>query len=105
MADYDRLKWSPRETQLKHLPRLLTLAKQFRLPMFLHSRTPESHADLTAAMKEAGWVNPSDASDGQRQWVGGVVHSFTGTRAEVKELVSACDDDADDRWTWVCILA
>lgn len=57
--------------------------------MFLHSRTPESHVDFVEAMKEAGWVNPFKADDGgDRDWVGGVVHSFTGTKEEVQELVS-----------------
>ncbi|GFZ50121.1 Deoxyribonuclease Tat-D [Saitozyma sp. JCM 24511] len=79
--DYDRLHHSPRETQLKHLPALLALAREFQLPMFLHSRTSESHVDLVAALRAAGW---GDRGEG---WKGGVVHSFTGTKAEVQELV------------------
>jgi TatD DNase family protein len=51
--------------------------------MFLHSRTSESHGDLVAALKGAGW------GDRGAGWKGGVVHSFTGTKAEVQELVSA----------------
>ncbi|KAI9632991.1 uncharacterized protein MKK02DRAFT_35211 [Dioszegia hungarica] len=87
--DYDRLNWSPKETQLRHLPRLLLLSKRFRLPMFLHSRTPESHVDLIKAMRDAGWVSPftEGTGAGEKEWVGGVVHSFTGTTEEVKELV------------------
>lgn len=50
--------------------------------MFMHSRTSESHVDLVAALRAAGW---GDRGEG---WKGGVVHSFTGTKAEVQELVS-----------------
>ncbi|WWD20111.1 hypothetical protein CI109_104586 [Kwoniella shandongensis] len=76
--DYDRLHHSPKEIQLKHLPSLLLLSKTFNLPLFLHSRTSESHVDLVRILKEVGW---------EAGWGGGVVHSFTGTVAEMKELV------------------
>jgi TatD DNase family protein len=76
--DYDRLKFAPKETQLKHLPRLLLLSKKFNLPMFLHDRHPEAHRDFVRILKEVGF-GPD--------WPGGVAHSFTGTMAEMKELV------------------
>ncbi|KAL1408307.1 hypothetical protein Q8F55_005113 [Vanrija albida] len=76
--DYDRLKFAPRETQLKHLPRLLRLSQKYHLPLFLHDRHPEAHADFVRILKEVGY-GPS--------WAGGVVHSFTGTKAELQELL------------------
>lgn len=78
--DYDRLKFAPKETQLKHLPRLLLLSKKYNLPLFLHDRHPEAHRDLVRILKEVGF-GPD--------WPGGVAHSFTGTMAEMEELVSA----------------
>ncbi|KAK8849486.1 hypothetical protein IAR55_004820 [Kwoniella newhampshirensis] len=76
--DYDRLHHSPKEVQLKHLPSLLLLSKTFKLPLFLHSRTSESHFDLVRILRDVGW---------ETWWGGGVVHSFTGTEGEMKELV------------------
>ncbi|WWC93031.1 uncharacterized protein L201_007995 [Kwoniella dendrophila CBS 6074] len=78
--DYDRLHHSSKETQLKHLPELLKLSNEFKLPLFLHSRTSESHNDLVKILKNVNW----DSSWGGG---GGVVHSFTGTENEMKELV------------------
>ncbi|WWC65660.1 uncharacterized protein I303_108281 [Kwoniella dejecticola CBS 10117] len=77
--DYDRLHYSPRETQLKYLPDLLKLSEEYRLPLFLHGRSSESHVDLVRVLKEIGW-SPS--------WGGAVLHSFTGTISEMKELVN-----------------
>lgn len=81
--DYDRLKFAPKETQLKHLPRLLLLSKKFNLPLFLHDRHPEAHSDFLRILKEVGF-GPG--------WPGGVAHSFTGTTAEMHELVSAYNE-------------
>ncbi|KAK1923776.1 hypothetical protein DB88DRAFT_505539 [Papiliotrema laurentii] len=77
--DYDRLHFASRQTQQAHLPALLLLSKRFHLPLFLHSRHPEAHTDLVAALNQVGW----DA----QTWPGAVVHSFTGTISEVDELV------------------
>jgi TatD DNase family protein len=77
-ADYDRLHYAPKEVQLKHFPPLFDLSKTFRLPLFLHSRSPEAHVDFVKILRDAGW---------DETWPGGVVHSFTGTIAEAKELV------------------
>ncbi|WVQ96182.1 hypothetical protein IAU59_003285 [Kwoniella sp. CBS 9459] len=76
--DYDRLHHSPKETQLAHLPALLRLSERYKLPLFLHSRTSESHVDLVRILKDVGWST---------EWGGGVVHSFTGTESEMRELV------------------
>ena len=78
MADYDRLHYAPKDVQLKHFPPLLDLANTFRLPLFLHSRSSEAHIDFVKILRDAGW---------DETWPGGVVHSFTGTIAEAKELV------------------
>ncbi|WVF68644.1 hypothetical protein IAT40_003414 [Kwoniella sp. CBS 6097] len=77
--DYDRLHHSSKETQLEHLPALLRLSEGYKLPLFLHSRTSESHTDLVRILTEIGWST---------EWGGGVVHSFTGSEAEMKELVN-----------------
>lgn len=99
MVDYDRLHYAPKDVQLKHFPPLLALSKTFRLPLFLHSRSSEAHVDFVKILKEAGWGD---------SWPGGVVHSFTGTIEEAKELVrrspsTSCVALTDKRWTWVCI--
>ena len=78
MVDYDRLHYAPKEIQLKHFPPLLALSKTFCLPLFLHSRSSEAHVDFVKILKGAGWDST---------WPGGVVHSFTGTVEEAKELV------------------
>jgi TatD DNase family protein len=97
MVDYDRLRYAPKEVQLKHFPPLLALSKTFRLPLFLHSRSSEAHVDFVKILKEAGWDST---------WPGGVVHSFTGTIEEAKELVCQLlhtkSRPADERWTWDC---
>lgn len=57
--------------------------------MFLHSRHPEAHIDFLRLLDEAGWTqDQAQNPDGRGQWPGAVVHSFTGTRAEMEELVS-----------------
>ncbi|EIW71710.1 hypothetical protein TREMEDRAFT_67918 [Tremella mesenterica DSM 1558] len=75
--DYDRLHHSPRETQLRYLPKLLSWAKEFNLPLFLHSRSSEAHVDLMRILREVGW---------DESWRG-VIHSFTGTKEEMYELI------------------
>lgn len=77
-SDYDRLKFSDKDTQLRHLPRLLELSKRFKLPMFLHDRHPEAHADFVRLLREAGFDST---------WPGGVAHSFTGTVEEMEQLL------------------
>lgn len=84
VADYDRLHYSPADTQRRHLPYLLSLAEKYGLPMFLHSRHPDAHKDLVKGFKAAGWEKGVQQSRGRT----GVVHSFTGSREEMEELVN-----------------
>jgi len=84
-ADYDRLQYSSIETQLKNLPSLLRFSRTFHLPLFLHSRTSNAHRDLVRTLRDVAWGGMGDG------WPGGVVHSFTGTMEEMKELVRVPD--------------
>lgn len=76
--DYDRLQWSPKETQLKYFRAQLDLAASLPdcPPLFLHSRA--AHEDFLACLKEHHDNLPRR----------GVVHSFTGTLEEMQELVA-----------------
>jgi TatD DNase family protein len=96
IADYDRLHHSPADTQRQHLPYLLSLAEKYGLPMFLHSRHPDAHKDLVKVFKAAGWEKGAQQMRGRT----GVVHSFTGSREEMEELVS---QDLSSR-SWLCKL-
>ena len=60
----------------------LALAKKYHLPLFLHSRS--AHADFVNILREEGFGEDGGRKDGAN---GGVVHSFTGTKSEVEELV------------------
>ncbi|KEI39455.1 uncharacterized protein L969DRAFT_17377 [Mixia osmundae IAM 14324] len=75
--DYDRLEHAERAAQLDMFPRHFALAREFKLPLFLHSRTSEAHVDFVRILNQSG-----DAHQ-----LPGVVHSFTGTVAEAKELI------------------
>jgi len=72
--DYDRLHFCEKETQRKYFDLQFELAKQTRLPMFLHCRN--SYSDFIDIMKKH-----------RTEIVGGVVHSFTGTSEEAKSLL------------------
>lgn len=97
--DYDRLHHSDADTQRAFFPRLLKLGETYGLPLFLHSRHPDAHVDLVKTFRAAGWEEGlapevgAAAAAGNRQEKGlvrgrtGVVHSFTGTVEEMKELV------------------
>jgi len=95
-ADYDRLHHSAADTQRQHLPYLLSLAEKYGLPMFLHSRHPDAHKDLVKVFKAAGWEKGAQQMRGRT----GVVHSFTGSREAMEELVSK---DLSLR-SWLCKL-
>ncbi|KAE8448923.1 hypothetical protein EG329_008719 [Mollisiaceae sp. DMI_Dod_QoI] len=73
--DYDRLSLCPKETQLQYFASQLLLAIEIQLPLFLHSRA--AHSDFVRILREFEERLPRR----------GVVHSFTGTREEMWELV------------------
>ncbi|KAK1234188.1 hypothetical protein PQX77_002614 [Marasmius sp. AFHP31] len=80
--DYDRLHFADKDVQKKHFRSQLALAKKYHLPLFLHSRA--AHEDFVTILKEEGFGEDGGRALGAK---GGVVHSFTGTVEEVKELV------------------
>lgn len=73
--DYDRLERCPKDIQLEFFAKQLDVAVQVGLPLFLHSRA--AHADFVRLLKE------KEHGLGRR----GVVHSFTGTKEEMLDLV------------------
>ncbi|KAJ9091751.1 hypothetical protein QFC19_008961 [Naganishia cerealis] len=92
--DYDRLYHSDADTQRAFFPRLLRLGETHSLPLFLHSRHPDAHVDLVKTLRAAGWkegLSPvdddGDSQSGLPRGRTGVVHSFTGTVEEMKELL------------------
>eukprot|EP00834_Sanchytrium_tribonematis_P002602 NODE_84_length_22354_cov_0.646506.p9 type:complete len:332 gc:universal NODE_84_length_22354_cov_0.646506:11664-10669(-) len=72
--DYDRLEFCDKMTQIRGFEMQLELAKEFSLPLFLHNRA--STSDFIKILKKH-----------IRFLKGGVVHSFTGTKSEMLELV------------------
>lgn len=74
--DYDRLYLAEKEPQLTHFEAQLDLAVKVQLPLFLHMRA--ASADFERLLKPRLPHLPKR----------GLVHSFTGTRAEMESLVS-----------------
>lgn len=74
--DYDRLTLCDKETQLEWFEKQLDIACELDLPLFLHSRA--AHEDFIRLLNERKDKLPKR----------GVVHSFTGTMDEMKELVA-----------------
>ena len=74
--DYDRLFLSPKEIQLKYFEAQLDLATDLQMPLFLHSRA--CHEDFKSLLEPRLNHLPKR----------GLVHSFTGTIAEMLELVA-----------------
>ena len=72
--DYDRFEYADKETQLKVFPRHFELTEEFKLPMYLHSRSTDG--DFVKIIKE-----------NRQRFSGGVVHSFTGTKEELQEFI------------------
>lgn len=60
----------------------LALAKKYNLPLFLHTRA--AHADFVKILREEGFGEDGGKAVGGK---GGVVHSFTGKKEEMEELV------------------
>ena len=73
--DYDRLELCPKDIQLEYFAKQLDVAVEVGLPLFLHSRA--AHQDFIRLLKER--------DHGLQKK--GVVHSFTGTKEEMLELV------------------
>ena len=72
--NYNRSRFSDKETQMKHFPLHFGLAEKFKLPMYLHS--VNSEGDFTRMVKE----NRHRFSDG-------VVHSFIGNEEELNAII------------------
>ncbi|WFC99627.1 hypothetical protein MYAM1_002372 [Malassezia yamatoensis] len=88
--DYDRLHFASKEAQQSAFELQLNLAQETNLPLFLHSRA--AHSDFVrllrphlAKLRQNGNADgePSETEPG----CVGVVHSFTGTTDELKELL------------------
>ncbi|CCG82498.1 Deoxyribonuclease Tat-D [Taphrina deformans PYCC 5710] len=75
--DYDRLDWSPKETQLPVFEAQLELAVELQLPLFLHSRACEE--DFLRILTPYN----------DRLPLRGVIHSFTGSLNEMKQLTQS----------------
>lgn len=73
--DYDRFHFCDRETQGKYFEAQLDLAVELQMPLFLHSRAAAE--DFESLLKPRLDRLPRK----------GLVHSFTGTRAEMERLV------------------
>ncbi|KAJ3039332.1 TatD DNase [Rhizophlyctis rosea] len=71
--DYDRLEFCPADVQNKFFQLQLTLATEFRLPLFLHNRN--TSGDFVRIIRE-----------NRDKFSTGVVHSFDGPLQEASEL-------------------
>jgi len=76
--DYDRLSLSPKDQQRESFSRQLDLAVKLQLPLFLHSRA--AHEDFVRLLEPRLRHLPNQHR--------GLVHSFTGTVAEMHSLLS-----------------
>lgn len=64
--DYDRFDYADKESQLQVFPLHFELTEEFKLPMYLHSRS--TNGDFLKIIK-----------DNRHRFPGGVVHSFDGS--------------------------
>lgn len=76
--DYDRLHYAPADVQRTYFAKQLEIAQRVGLPLFLHSRAckDDFHAMVEPYIREGRLPH------------GGVVHSFTGTADELRDLLS-----------------
>lgn len=75
--DYDRFEYADKTCQLEAFEPHFNLAEKYELPMYLHSRATD--ADFLNIIRE-----------NRQRFSTGVVHSFTGSPEEAKEI---CDLD------------
>ena len=68
--DFNRQKYSNKETQLKYFPMHFDLAEKFKLPMYFNSRN--NKGNFMRIVKE-----------NRHRFPGGVVHSFTGSEEDL----------------------
>lgn len=84
--DYDRLHFSSKQDQLRHFELQLQLAKQYRLPLFLHCRA--AHDDFVSILRRhLKEVEEACQVQGSSRVRSGVVHCFTGSLEEMGEIV------------------
>ena len=72
--DYDRFEYASKEDQLLAFAPHFDLAQKHKLPMYLHSRS--TGQDFNTIVRE-----------NRHKFTNGVVHSYTGTLPELKELL------------------
>lgn len=90
--DYDRLHFSDAKTQKEHFPYHLELAKEYKLPLFLHCRAAQEDF-IAIIQKEADSIaeacaNDATHNDSHKRRRIGVAHCHTGTVEEMQQLVN-----------------